>query len=137
MQKPKGMSRKDARNLKAIVREFLNPSVIVEFGEKSASGFLCQNHDEGFNARFVEVSLSDIPGRYEVRQDSWGKDCDGRHSTNDNYIVGETSHRRRYYMGRNWATNRPTGKFGVKSRFQVCGKGSHSQRDYTAEAAGY
>lgn len=146
MQKPKGMSRKDYRNLKAIVREFLNdPSAIVDLSEGTAEGVKFQRHDEGFNARFVQVSLPDRehslkggkPGDFLVRVECWGRDCDGRHSNEDLYTVGEVSHRRRFYMGKNWETNRPTGKFEIKGRFQIREKGSSFQRDYTAEAAGY
>lgn len=138
MNKPKGMSRKDCHNLRSIVRSFLNdPSAIVEISEMGGDGFKYQRHDEGANSTFVEVSLTDKPGTYSVRMEHFGTDCDGRHSSNQEYIVSRSSRRRRYYMSRNWETNRPIGKFGVKSQWMILNQGRGSQRDYTAEAAGY
>src|SRR5690348_10657448 len=120
MHKPSGMSRQDARNLKAIVREQLsNPFVSVDFTEYSATGLVSSHHDEGFSCSFVEVSLSDEPGKYSVRYETWGRDCDGPHSTQDEFTVGPAGKRKRYYMSRDWKRNRPEGKFGTKSAFKI------------------
>lgn len=131
------MSRKEYHALKSIVRSFLKNSTIVEFSMTGATGFYSESHDEGFASRYVQVCFGDKPGTFQVREDSWGKDCDGRYSTTDDYTVVKASKRKRYYMGRNWETNRPQGKFGIKSPWKIVERGNSSQQDYTAEAAGY
>lgn len=147
MQKPFGISRKDYHAMKAIVRQFLNdPSAPVDFllldpenpekSPSSAVGYQSLVHDEGYSATGIEVFL-DQPGTYSVSVDTNGRDCDGRTSHHSEYTVIKGGKRKRFYMSRNWETNRPNGKFSVKSPFKIIGKGRSSQRDYTAEAAGY
>jgi len=139
MNKPPGMSRKDCLNMKSIVRDFLgDPDAIVEFDDEGgADGFKSSAHDEGFSSRNVLVNVvEDKPGTYHVLVLDSGRDCDGRTSSDTEYIVVKSSHRKRWYNDRNWDTNRPKGKFGVRSEWRskrITGR----QRDYTAESMGY
>jgi hypothetical protein len=137
MHKPKGMSRKACRDLKAIAKTFINrDGVRLDISDCSVTGFHSERHDEGFSSTAVSVSEGKLSGTYEVTVESWGRDCDGRHSQIDDYLVVRTSKRRRWYMGRNFTTGRPEGKFGVMSGWTIRNSDS-SQRDYSAEAAGY
>lgn len=138
MNKPKGMSRQDARNLKSIVRETLgNPQATVEFTEYGAAGHQGYSTEEGYFSEVAEVSLTEKPGVYSVVVDRRERDCDGRHSSHDESLVGFRGKRPRFYMSRNWAKNRPTGKFEVKSQWKVLSRVDSRQRDFSAEAAGY
>lgn len=145
MQKPAGMSRKDYHAMKAIIREQLgNPNAMVEFvseegetrGFVYAVGHQSFRHDEGYSATGIQV-FADEPGRYSVQVENRSRDCDGPHSSHDEFVVGPAGKRRRWYWNRNWKTNRPEGKFGMKSAFKILKQGRSSQRDYFAEAAGY
>jgi len=140
------MSRKDCRNMKEIVRQFLNDpfapvSVVCEEGETMgyvvAHGFQSARTEEGYASTGVEVYFGEKPGTYEVKVYNDGRDCDGRLSNQSEYVVGPAGKRKRFYWSRNWKLNRPEGKFGVKGSFKILSKGRSSQRDYTAEAAGY
>lgn len=146
MNKPKGLSRQDCRNMKEIVRQFLSdPSAMVdvvsEHGETRgyvvAQGYQSCRTEEGYSSTGVEVYLGEKPGTYEVKVYNDGRDCDGRLSNQSEYVVGPAGKRKRFYWSRNWQKNRPEGRFGMKGSFKVLSNGRSSQRDYTAEAAGY
>jgi hypothetical protein len=137
MSRPKGMSRKDYRNLKIIIRERLGDGISIDFSDGMASAARWERHEEGFSAKALNVYVGDKPGTYTVDDQSWGRDCDGRHSQSDAYTVGAAGKRKRWYWSRDWKANRPIGKFGVKARFKPLGEGDSRQRDYSAEAAGY
>ena len=138
MNKPAKMSRKDYHNIKDIVKDFLHDSKAhVSFQDYQASAGKIERHEEGFNRTVVVVSLGDLPGTYHVSVYNDGRDCDGRHSSDAAYIVTALAKRKRWYNSRNWKTNRPEGKFGIKSRWKVVSRENKTNRDYTAEAAGY
>lgn len=138
MNKPAKMSRKDYHNIKDIVRDFLhNPKAVVNFQEYEAFGFKREVHDEGYSNTWVGVSVGDKPGTYRVIVTNNGLDCDGRTSSEAEYVVAKSGKRKRWYNSRNWKTNRPEGKFGIKSRWKVISRENERNRDYTAEAAGY
>jgi hypothetical protein len=143
MNKPHGMSRKDYHNMRAIVRDFLNdPSAIVEFSDShtgiQAVGFQSIRHDEGFSSTSIAVSPGEKPGTYEVSEYNDGRDCDGRISSENEYLVKKTTtKRKRSYYSYHWETNRPKGKFGMKTAWKVLSKGKSRNRDYTAESMGY
>lgn len=143
MNKPHGMSRKDYHNMRSIVRDFLNdPNAIVEFSESytgiQAVGFQSSRHDEGFSSTSISVSIGEKPGTYEVSEYNNGRDCDGRISSENEYLVKKTTtKRKRWYFNKNWETNRPQGKFGMKTAWKVLSKSKERIRDYTAESMGY
>ena len=137
MNKPSGMSRKDYHNIRSILQDFLSSqTVIVTFDEGFCYGHKSEATDEGFSATTVSVAVGDVPGTYQVTVDNRSRDCDGSHSSHDEMVVSKRSQRKRWYWNRNYTTDRPEGKFGVKSPWASQSKRS-SQRDYTAESMGY
>lgn len=137
MHKPHGMSRKDARNLVTIVREFLRrPDAIVTFQGDWASGHYGERTEEGFEFTSIEA-YSNKDGTYTVTVYTQARDCDGRTSSENTYTVRRTGKRSRFYMSRDWETNRPAGKFYSRGLFKIVASGRSEYRDYQAEAAGY
>lgn len=138
MNKPKGMSRKDYHALKSIVRSFAGDRDTLvftdpDYNDGSMHGGVSQSHDEGYSRVYVQAGPGEKPGTYDVTVYRDSRDCDGKTSSTDDYVVVRRNKRKRYYMG--WAGNR--GAFGVKSEWAIIERGKGSQRDYTAEAAGY
>jgi hypothetical protein len=89
--------------------------------------------EEGYHAEWIQWTLED--GLVVCTSDSDGRDCDGRHSSHSVYScpVAELADRQ---------THEPNTDFDadpVPLPFKVPNwtEGKRSQRDYTAEAAGY
>lgn len=90
---------------------------------QSLSMFAGHNHEEGFTCQAETYTLEDDIVRAELT--TWGRDCDGRHESRDDswcHVVDL----RDTYPDEYAPHYRPTWN-----------RGAFSQRDYTAEAAGY
>jgi len=135
MQKPFGMSRRDYLNMKAIIRDYLNANVHVWFSGNTAGGSHVERHEEGFDRTQVDVLLNK-DGTYSVYVTYDGRDCDGRHSSNNERVVAYRRKVKRFYLFKDWKNNRK-GKFNIKTHWRVVSEGRSSQRDYRAEEAGY
>lgn len=138
MQKPAGMSRSDYHNMVAIVRQFIGLNDIrINLLEDGIWGSRYERTDEGFSNITISVSLGKNPKTYYVIESCHTRDCDGRYSNYNEYVVGKAGKRKRYYMSRDWKTNKPVGKFGIMVAWKILASGKPRSRDYTAEAAGY
>lgn len=136
------MTRKERRDLLAIVRDYLGRgpytgAALTEDG--TCVGARGGAHDEGYSMTYVEA-WAESPGVYGVVVHTDGRDCDGRHSSTDEYRVRRLSRSRRYYPWSSWSweTGKPVrarGRHEVKrwAWDRVTGR----QRDYSAERAGY
>lgn len=131
--KPKNISRNDYHRMAAVARDFSQSSFVYWDGSNAVSG-LCIRDEEGYKNTRVCVYLSS-PGVYEVTVDTHARDCDGVMSFHQTYLVSFRKKAKRYYVSYNHKGNKPCGAFGIKV-FNIKNIDS-TQRDYSAEAAGY
>ena len=138
MTRPRRLSRQAYRDMVTLARELLTrPTAHVTFfDDGSAEASYSDRTDEGFSARAVVVQPPESSARcYAFAVYDNARDCDGRHSYDQQGTAAPRKHRRRVYICRDHYRG-TMGAFTIMPRFRFTFETSR-QRDYTAEAAGY
>jgi len=142
------LTRQQRRDLGAIIRSVMGEACIIRETEDGALyAHRAANDEEGWQSRsvtaFPEIDSDATSRRYVVETHDAGQDCDGRSSRTSCAVVAPCK-RTRWYWSRDWSkttstgrAGRPVGRFEVRPRFRRVGEVDSSQRDYSAEAAGY
>ena len=122
MQKPQGMSRKEARQLRRALRWYVGAPcvVILEGGQAYASRVTYD--EEGYSRvtafAYVEEGVIMVESHCDAR------DCDGRLSSSQSGRIQSLKRARPHY------------RKGPRSAFRFR-RETETRRDYSAEAAGY
>lgn len=138
MQKPYGLSRRDYRNMKAIILDYLKENVHVWFSGNTAGGCHTQRDEEGYNRISVNV-ITNGNGLYEVFVENTYRDCDGPGSSSAEYVVTYRRKSKRFYPNKAMRKvhNLSPGGFMMQTHWRKVSEGKSHQRDYRAEASGY
>lgn len=134
------LSRRDRHIMTKILHELVahgNRPVNIIINEDDFSLSCCEGGrtEEGYSVTYYDISTTDDPDWYSVSIANRSMDCDGRFDTANDGLVRLRSKPQRFYMNHDWKTGKPVGN--AMYRKLSWRKQEYSQRDYSAEAAGY